>query len=119
MKRVRKIPEPIRVGVLASLGDVTSDDIISVRKFDKGSDEQLMRFATGLDWDFQLSHHFRFPGVLTAGLKHLHVGLGRRLENFKASGGVAKGRLDWRKGVYTPTYDRGTGALLSLAPHWW
>ena len=92
-----------------------TDDVISARKSDKQSDEQLMRFATGLDWNFQLSYHFRMPGVLSAGLKLLNGRLGSRLADLKARGGIKNGKLNWKLGVYTPTFDKGgTGALVSL-----
>ena len=64
MVKASKIPEHVKIFKLAEMGDLTSDDIIGVRKFDKASDQQLLRYACGLDKGCALSHHFSLPGVL-------------------------------------------------------
>ena len=115
MERVSKIPEGTLVDTLSTLGDLSSDDIILCKEFDSASDTQLTTFATGMLPSFRLSSAFRVPGILTIGFQARHNALNKRLEHFKANGGIVGGsRLNWKKGVYVPKYDPKSGTLLEI-----
>ena len=114
MKSVTKIPSEHLVKLVSALGDVSRDDVIQVKEYDSCSDSQMFTFATALSPAIKLSEDCRVPSVLTGLVCKRSSDMGNRLATFKATGGIVMGKINWKKGVYSPTYNPDTQVLSGL-----
>ena len=98
-----KIDEDFYVSFVANHSDLTKQEIIKTKTYDPQGPKHLYMFGCPWKPGIVFPSELKERKVLDEVSEQLWIESGRRTLTFKASGlWYDNGRLDWKKGVYTP-----------------
>ena len=102
------LPEDFKIQVVVTYSDLTAEDVVLMLQFDKDSLDDVLQLGLQMPLKMKLPVQFLVQAVLEDFMKLRLIACGRRLNNFKANGGLlSTGALVFlrKTGCYDMNFD--------------